>query len=182
MARTKEERWNDVWERAHMEFMRAYTPQSEVRLQCLEDRRFCYVPSAQWSGSLETQFENRPRFEVNKLQQSVTRIFSEYRNNRISVMFRPSDSATNGEESDMVAGLFRSDEDASTAQEAYDNAFEEAVSGGFGAWRFVNAYEDETAEEDDRQRIRIEPIYDADSSVFFNVDAKRQDKRDANRC
>lgn len=182
MARTKEERHNEVWERAKSEFERAYSPQSEVRLQCLEDRRFCYVPSAQWSGSLETQFENRPRFEVNKLQGSVIRIFSEYRNNRISVMFRPSDGVTNGEESDMVAGLFRSDEDASTAQEAYDNAFEEAVSGGIGAWRLVNAYEDESDADDDRQRIRIEPIYDADSSVFFNVDAKRQDKRDATRC
>lgn len=182
MARTKSDRMATVWERAKMEFNRAYTPQSEVRLACLEDRRFCYVPSAQWEGSLETQFENRPRFEVNKLQGSVIRIFSEYRNNRISVMFRPADTATNGEESDMVAGLFRSDEDASTAQEAYDNAFEEAVSGGIGAWRLVNVYEDESDADDDRQRIRMEPIYDADSSVFFNVDAKRQDKRDATRC
>lgn len=182
MARSKAEREHDVWERARLEFDRAYTPQSEVRLACLEDRRFCYVPSAQWSGSLETQFENRPRFEVNKLQGSVIRIFNEYRNNRISVMFRPSDAATNGEESDMVAGLYRSDEDASTAQEAYDNAFEEAVSGGMGAWRLTNVYEDESDEDDDKQRIRIDPVYDADSSVFFDVDAKRQDKRDATRC
>lgn len=182
MAKTKEERLREVWERARMEFNRAYTPQSEVRLQCLEDRRFVYVPSAQWAGSLEVQFENRPRFEVNKLQGAVVRIFNEYRNNRISVMFRPKDSAMNSDDADMVAGLFRSDEDASTAQEAYDNAFEEAVSGGFGAFRLTNKYEDETNEEDDRQRICIEPIYDADSSVFFNVDAKRQDKHDAMRC
>lgn len=182
MAMTKDERHAKVWDTAHEEFERAYTPQSEVRLQCLEDRRFCYVPSAQWSGSLETQFENRPRFEVNKLQGSVIRIFNEYRNNRISVMFRPKDNAKNAIESDLVAGLYRSDEDLSTAQEAYDNAFEEAVSGGIGAWRLTNRYEDDSDPDDEQQRICIEPIYDADSSVFFNVDAKRQDKRDANRC
>lgn len=182
MAISRVEREAKVWDKAHAEFIRAYTPQSEVRLQCLEDRRFCYVPSAQWSGSLETQFENRPRFEVNKLQGSVVRIFNEYRNNRISVCFRPKDDAKNAIESDTVAGLYRSDEDLSTAQEAYDNAFEEAVSGGIGAWRLTNKYEDESDEQDDKQRICIEPIYDADSSVFFNVDAKRQDKRDAKRC
>jgi hypothetical protein len=45
-----------------------------------------------------------------------------------------------------------------------------------------NEYEDEYDDEDDRQRIRIEPIYDADSSVFFDLNAKRQDKSDARSC
>jgi hypothetical protein len=43
-------------------------------------------------------------------------------------------------------------------------------------------YEDEEDPENEKQRIRIEPIFDADSSVFFNLDAKRQDKSDAKRC
>jgi hypothetical protein len=68
------------------------------------------------------------------------------------------------------------------ADEAYDNAFEEAVGGGFGAWRLQTVYEDEENDEDDRQRIRFEPIYDADSSVFFDLNAKRQDKSDAKYC
>ena len=68
------------------------------------------------------------------------------------------------------------------ANEAYDNAFEEAVGGGFGAWRLRTAYEDEEDPEDDRQRIKIEPIFDADSSVFFDLGAKRQDKSDAKYC
>jgi hypothetical protein len=65
------------------------------------------------------------------------------------------------------------------ADEAYDNAFEEAVGGGIGAWRLRTVYEDEENDEDDRQRIRMEPIFDADSSVFFDLNAKRQDKSDA---
>jgi hypothetical protein len=43
-------------------------------------------------------------------------------------------------------------------------------------------YEDDEDAEDERQRIRIEPIFDADSSVFFDLNAKRQDKADAKRC
>jgi len=56
------------------------------------------------------------------------------------------------------------------------------VSGGFGAWRLRTVYENEEDEEDEKQRIRIEPIFDADSSVFFDLNAKRQDKADAKRC
>jgi hypothetical protein len=48
--------------------------------------------------------------------------------------------------------------------------------------RLRAAYEDEEDEEDERQRIRIEPIFDADSCVFFDLDAKRQDKSDAQYC
>jgi hypothetical protein len=53
---------------------------------------------------------------------------------------------------------------------------------GFGAWRLRTELEDEYAEdeeEEDYQRIRFEPIFDADSTVFFDLNAKRQDKSDA---
>ena len=43
-------------------------------------------------------------------------------------------------------------------------------------------HKDEEDPESEYQRIRIEPIYDADSCVFFDLDAKRQDKADAKRC
>jgi hypothetical protein len=84
--------------------------------------------------------------------------------------------------SDACNGLFRADEHDSGAEEAYDNAFEEAVGGGFGALRLRTCYEDDEDPDDERQRIKIEPIYDADSSVFFDLDAKRQDKADARCC
>ena len=57
--------------------------------------------------------------------------------------------------------------------------FEEAVGGGMGAFRLRTEYEDEFDDEDDRQRIRIEPIYDADMSVYFDIDAKKYDKSDS---
>jgi hypothetical protein len=79
-------------------------------------------------------------------------------------------------------GLYRADEKDSVADEAYDNAFEEAVGGGFGAWRLRNVYEDDEDEENEHQRIMIEPIFDADSSVFFDLNSKRQDKSDARYC
>jgi len=89
------------------------------------------------------------------------------------------DGTDNAKLAEVCDGLYRADEQASVADEAYDNAFEEAVGGGIGAWRLRTVYEDEENDEDDRQRIRMEPIFDADSSVFFDLNAKRQDKSDA---
>jgi len=182
MSKTKEERLADVHAEALLEFNRAYSPQQEVRLQCLQDRRFVSIPGAQWEDSLREQFANRPRFEVNKIHMSVMRIFNEYRNNRVSVDFRAKDNGATEDVADIMDGLYRADEQECNAQEAYDNAFDEGVSGGMGAWRVRAKYEDEEDEEDDKQRICMEPIYDADSSVYYDADAKRQDKRDATRC
>ena len=153
--------------------------QYEVREQCLEDRRFYSLEGGQWEGALEEQFENKPRYEMNKIHLSVIRIFNEFRNNRVTVDFISKDGTDNDKMADVCDGLFRADERDSGAEEAYDNAFEEAVGGGIGAFRLCAEYEDEGDEENEKQRIRIEPIYDADASVFFDPDAKRQDKADA---
>jgi hypothetical protein len=154
----------------------------DERLQCLQDRRFYSLCGAQWEGPLYDQYENKPRFEVNKIMLAVIRIVNEYRNNRITVDYVSKDGAKNDKLAEVCDGLYRADEQASVADEAYDNAFEEAVGGGIGAWRLRSVYEDEEDPEDDRQRIRIEPIFDADSSVFFDLNSKRQDKSDAKFC
>jgi len=154
----------------------------EERQQCVEDRRFCSIRGAQWEGPLQMQFENKPKFEVNKVQPAVNRIITEYRNNRISVAFVSKDGSEYDELADACAGLYRADTIDSGADEAHDNAFEEAVTGGFGAYRLRTEYEEPEDEDDDRQRIRVEPIFDADTSVFFDLQAKRQDKADAKSC
>jgi hypothetical protein len=183
MARlTRDQRFANVHANALAEFDRCQTTMRDERLQCLQDRRFYSLAGAQWEGPLGEQFENKPRFEVNKIALSVIRIINEYRNNRIGVDFVSKDGTENDKLSATCNGLYRADERDSGAEEAYDNGFEEAVGGGFGAWRLRTVYEDDEDDENDRQRIRIEPIFDADSSVFFDLDAKRQDKADAKYC
>ena len=183
MARkSNEEVLQAIHEEGLIEFADIQSALRNERLQCLQDRRFYSIAGAQWEGPLGLQFENKPKFEVNKIHLAVIRIINEYRNNRITVNFLPKDGTKNDQLSDACNGLYRADEQDSGAEEAYDNAFEEAVGGGFGAWRLRCDYEDEEAEDDERQRIRIEPIFDADASVFYDLDAKRQDKADAKRC
>jgi hypothetical protein len=179
---SNEERMRSVHQRALDEFSNIQSALRDERLQCLQDRRFASISGAQWEGPLQDQYENRPRFEVNKITLAVTRIINEYRNNRVTVDFISKDGSKRTNLADVCNRLYRADEQDSAASEAYDNAFDEAVTGGFGAWRLRAVYEDEYDSENDKQRIRIEPIFDADSSVYFDLDAKRQDKADAKRC
>ena len=178
---TKDEKLDQLHERALTRFDKIQSAVYEERRMCAEDRKFCFVAGAQYDGDWAKQFDNRPKFEINKIHKSVIRIESEYRNNRISTFFTPR-KVSDDEVVDVVNGLYRADEQDSHAQDAYDNAFVEACSGGIGGWRLRTEYEDEYDEDNDHQRIKLEPIYDADTSIFFDLDSRKQDKSDAQYC
>jgi hypothetical protein len=172
----------EVHQQARIEFDQVQSALYQERMNCMQDRRFCSLSGAQWEGPLGNQFENKPRFEVNKVHMAVQRIINEYRNNRIGVNFVSREGEEEDKLAETCAGLYRADEQSSGAEEAYDNAFEEAVMGGFGAWRLRTEYSNDEDPDDDRQHVCIEPIFDADTSVYFDLGAKRQDKADAKRC
>ena len=89
-----------------------------IRSEAVRSRRFCDVPGAQYDDWLGLQFENRPKFEVNKIARSVDRIYNEYRNNRITVDFRPETDSADDEVADLLDDMYRADEQDSGAQEA----------------------------------------------------------------
>ncbi len=177
----RKEKQAKIHDTALRQFDTISAAQKDEREQCLGDRRFYSIAGAQWEGPLSAQYENKPRMEFNKCHLSVIRIINEYRNNRITVDFSSKDGSDD-KLADTCDGLYRADEQDSEANEAYDNAFEEIVGGGMGAWRLRAEYEDEYDDENDYQRIKIEPIHEADSCVYFDLDAKRQDKKDAKFC
>mgnify|MGYP003645415728 FL=1 len=126
---------------ARSEYDRIQSALSNERAQCFEDRRFCSIAGAQREGKYGEQFENKPKIEINKIMLALIRIYSDYRNNRIAATFVPKDGDEDAT-SETLNGLYRSDEEDSTATEAYDNAFDEGTAGGMGAWRIRTEYED----------------------------------------
>lgn len=172
-------------ERVMLRFDRAYSPQQDVREKCVEATRFARVPGGQWEGAtaagtkLDDQFEKYPKFEINKVATELNRIISEYRNNRITVKFRPGDRDASEELANKLNGLFRADYEETDGGEACDNAFDDAATGGFGCFRLTSMLVNEYDPMDERQRIGIEPVYDPSRSVWFDPDAKKYDKSDA---
>lgn len=154
----------------------------EERATALQDRRFAFVAGAQWEDEWGEQFENVPKVEINKTAAGLDKIINDYRANRLTVNFRPTDDKASEMTADMIDGLFRADAYRSKAQQALDNAFEEGAAGGYGAWRVTNEFEDEFDPDNDHQRIRTMAIMDADQSVFWDPNAQLYDKSDAKYC
>jgi hypothetical protein len=185
--RTRADRHAEIHDLAMRRFDDIYTAERDVRQQALDDRRFSTVRGGMWAGqyaygaSEDEGDAVKPRFEVPKIAKALTRIFSEYRANRVTVDFKAKDRDSNARDADNLDGLFRADmeETDGGGQDAFDTAYDEGTNGGMGAWRLRSRYEDESDEDNDRQRIAIEPIYDADQTVWFDRSAKNYTKSDA---
>jgi hypothetical protein len=169
-----------VFERAMTRFAYTVPPQQEIRALALQARRFCYIAGAQWEGPWGETFENAIKLEIDKVKRGVDKIRRDYRANRIAPDFRPKGGDSDQETADTLDGMYRADSNHFKAQQALDNAFEEAVAGGFGAWRLTTAWADPLDKDSDEQRINPGmTIVDADQRVFFDPNSKLYDKSDA---
>lgn len=169
----------DLLQRALLRFNDISSATRDERMMSLEDRRFVFIQGAQWEGDWGQQFENCLRVQINKVQRGHDKIINDYRANRFTVNFRPAGTAGDDDTAELLNGLFFADMYRSRGGEALDNAFGEGASGGMGAWRLCNEYEDESDPDNDHQRIATYQIVDADQRVYFDLDAKRYDKSDA---
>jgi hypothetical protein len=172
---------DEVLERALRRFDEAANPQLEMRALSLAARRFATIPGAQWEDDgWAEQFEKSIRIEGRKIQRPIRKIETDYRENRIIPDFRPDGKEADQETADALDGLHRADSYEFKAQQARDNAFSEAVMGGFGAYRLASVDEDEYDPDNDHRRVNPGLIIaDADQKVFFDPQAVLYDKSDA---
>ena len=169
----------EVHERALERFDDTALPQQELRLHALACRRFISIPGAMWDGDWGDEFKSI-KVEIDKLSKGVDKIVRDYRQNRIVPDFRPAGGSSDPETANTLDGIHRADSYHFKAQQARDNAFEEAASGGFGAYRLTNDWADPYDKDSDEQRINPGLlIADADQRVFFDANAKLYDKSDA---
>jgi hypothetical protein len=178
---------DSVEEAVHAEAMERFdsviVAVQEERALALQDRRFVTIDGAQWEADgWDGYTENSVRVQIDKTSQGVEKIEGDYRANRMIVNFRAVDNGASKETADTLDGMFRADYYVSNGKEATDNAFMEAVQGGMGAWRLRNVDYDPYDPDDERQRVAFEVIGDADQSVFFDGNAKRMVKSDAEWC
>ncbi|WP_343518102.1 portal protein [Sphingomonas sp.] len=174
------ERLAKIHDEAMQRFDSVAMPQQELRADSLQARRFVTIPGAQWEGQWGVQYENVPRPEVDKITKSLEKIETDYRENRLTVDYVPSDEAADDSTAETLDGIHRADSYHFKAQQARDNAFQEAIRGGFGAYRLTTDYADPYDPSSDEQRVNPGlTIVDADQSVYFDGASKVYDKSDA---
>lgn len=170
---------DDVFELALARFGDITSAQQEERALNLRDRRFATIAGAQWESEWDQQWQNSIKVEVNKTALGAERIIADYRENRIITNFRGVDKGADEDTAETMNGMFRADFYRSNGKQVTDNAFEEAILGGIGAWALTTSYVDPYDPEDDRQQIDFDMIPDADQTVFWDMDARLLDKSDA---
>lgn len=179
---SKKDRLTAVHAKALERFHRIESATRDDREMSRNDRRFGTIPGAMWEEPMMAlTFAKKPRFELNYVMGARIRMEGEYRSNRPAVTFLPRDVGNGADEetAEALNGLFRADWDQFHGDAAGDNAFSEMILGGVGSLHTVCVREDEDDEECERQRVAFRPVVDADISVYWDLDAKDQEKRDA---
>jgi hypothetical protein len=128
-------------ERVRKNMERAISAESDNRKSGLDDRMFKI--GQQWPTEIMAQrnLDKRPCLTVNKLPTFVHQIVNDQRQNRPSININPNGDRGDPEVAKMYRGLIRFIERDCAADIAYDTAFDDAVTMGWGYWRITLEWE-----------------------------------------
>jgi hypothetical protein len=152
------------------------TDQRDQRALSVEDAKFAHTPEGQWDQDAWEKRAGRPRYTINRVAGAIDQLVGDRRQTETGIKVRPVGNGADIELAKIYNGLIRNIEGLSKAENAYDLAYDELVTGGYGGWRVLTEY---TEDDPFVQDIRIHTIHSASTSLFFDPAAKEYDKRDA---
>jgi len=149
-----------------------------------------FVLGDQWDAAAKQVREEEEQVCLTfpKLTQFIDQVVGEEQQQAPSIRVRPADGWTAGQkiqtqnnrEIDLATtygGLIRQIERTSDARTAYDNAYEGAVTWGWGHWRIVDRYVDDSFDKE----LIITPVWDP-FAVSWDAGAVEYTRADSNNC
>lgn len=155
---------------------KAYQSGYDTRLKAADDMLFAWI--TQWDDTYLQESDLGYRGEFNICRKAMRQILTDLILNEVQVDFDPIED-TDDSAADIMDGMYRSDMRNNAAQEAKQNANQESVVCGVGAWELRSEYKSNRS-GDDKQVIRRYPLYEANNNVMWDPNAKLKDKSDAN--
>ena len=151
---------------------------SQNRAEALGDLKF--AAGDQWPVEIQNSrnLESRPCLTINKIDAYVRQVTNQQRQQRPRIKVHPVNNEGDLKIAQVIEGITRHIEVNSSADTAYDTAFEYAVKMGWGYWRVTTNYVNEDSFD---QEIFIEPVDDP-FSVYFDPNSVAPDGSDAERC
>jgi hypothetical protein len=155
---------------------KAYQNGYDTRLKAADDSLFAWI--TQWDDTYLEESDLGYRGEFNICRKAMRQILTDLILNPVQVDFDPVDD-TDDTAANLMDGMYRADMRNNASQEAKQNASQESVVCGVGAWELRNEYKSNRA-GDDKQIIKRYPLYEANNNVMWDPNAKLKDKSDAN--
>lgn len=147
---------------------------SEQRERAIDDMKFAFVAGHQWDSHLTKKRRGRPCYEFNQQRQMVRRITGQQLKNKPQIKVRAVEDNDVGT-ADVINGLIKNIEVQSSAENAYDTAFQWACGGGYGVLRVVAEYESGDTFD---QCLKIKTVMDP-FTTFCDPMAREWDRSDA---
>lgn len=158
-------------------YERAVSADQENRLAAIDDLRF--RAGVQWPANLQKAREDadRPVLTINEIPQFVRQVTGDILMNTPAIKVMPVDSGADKDIAEIYNGIIRNVEQRSHAKHIYADGGKQAVEGGFGAWRIITKYDDDSFDQD----IWLEALRNA-LAVVWDPLATDFCRRDANFC
>ena len=124
---------------------------NDNHVQALEDIKFTYnIDDAQWPEAEKNKriSKKRPFLTHNKLRKFVAQVANRERDSRMAQKVKPVDDKADVVVADILTGYLHSIEYQSSADEIYAKAGEQALAGGFGYWRILTKYSEDSFDQD----------------------------------
>lgn len=154
---------------------------ADVYDEVSDDIRFVYdIDNGQWPETIRMarEADGRPVITSNKLQKILRRIRGDGMMNRPSLKVIPVDDKADIQKAELHGGLLRQIEYLSSADIAYDTAYNHAISSSVGFFRIKTYYADDNTFE---QSIGIDRILNQ-LSVHYDPFAVQFNYEDARYC
>lgn len=152
----------------------AFSFDTEQRRRVVEDMKFTFVAGHQWDKHLAGKRRNKPCYEFNRVRQLVRRVTGQQLKNKPQIKVRAVED-NDVDTAEVYNGLIKNIEVQSSAENAYDTAFQWACGGGYGVLRVVAEYE---SDDSFNQCLKIKTVMDP-MTVWFDPAAREFDRSDA---
>ena len=151
---------------------------STNRAEALNDIKF--AAGDQWPVEIQNSrnLESRPCLTINKIDAYIRQVTNQQRMQRPRIKVHPVNNLADYKIAQVIEGITRHIEVNSSADTAYDTAFDYAVRMGWGYWRINYKY---VREDSFDQEIYIDAVENP-FTVYFDPNSVRPDGSDAERC
>jgi len=151
---------------------------STNRAEALNDIKF--AAGDQWPVEIQNSrnLESRPCLTINKIDAYIRQVTNQQRQQRPRIKVHPVNNLADYKIAQVIEGITRHIEVNSSADTAYDTAFDYAVRMGWGYWRINYKY---VREDSFDQEIYIDAVENP-FTVYFDPNSVRPDGSDAERC
>ena len=159
-------------------FKEAQKVETDNRSRASDAHSFIDDKDGQWESNF-TKDDNKPRYTFDIVSSIVEQIAGEMEQADFGIKVNPAGGEATKDFAMMRNGLIRNIQNISNAKDIFNAAGRGMVTSGLDGWLVATRFIDSDSFDQD---LVIDPILDFGNRVWFDPNARRQDKSDAKYC